>query len=272
VTLGAYATDWLRHTSLTVRPNTTAFYHHALNHLEPLAGLPLSALTPAHVREIIATETASGLSPRTVRGVVQTLALVLRRAQEDGHVDRNVAALVRLPAVDTKEPRRFTAAQARRFLDASATDPLIALFAIALGTGLRRGELLALTWRDVDLAHGLLSVTRSKTSAGVRVVPLAEFARRAMEGLERSPGSIWPYRPEYVTNHFRALCARAGVPYITFHGLRHTAASLMLDAGVDPLTIQGIMGHSRVSMTGHYARAGDELRRDAVERLGRAVG
>lgn len=271
VTVGEYAASWIKDTKLTVRPSTTAFYRSQLFHFESIAHLPLTQLTSAHVRELIATESAAGKSTRTVRGIVQTLALILRRAQSDGLVDRNVAALVRLPKLDTKPPLHFTAEQARRFLEVAKDDELGSLYAVAIGTGLRRGELLALTWREVDWNRRTIAVRRSKTGAGVREVPLAGIALAVLGEAVRRPGAIWPYRPEFVSGRFRDLCERAGVPYITFHGLRHTAASLMLDAGVDPLTIQGILGHTKVSMTGHYARAGEELRRDAVERLGRAI-
>lgn len=272
VTLGAYAVDWLRDTSLTVRPTTTDFYRAALRHLDELADVPVAALTPVHVRGLIAMATEQGLASRTVRGIVQTLNLVLRRALADGIVERNVAALVRLPKLEQKEPQHFTAEQARRFLEVVKDDALCGLFAVALGTGLRRGELLALTWRDVDTGNGTVVVRRSKTRAGERVVPIPAFALEILATTDRRPGPIWPFDPTYVSKHFQALCRANGLPAITLHGLRHTAASLMLDAGVDPLVISQVIGHTRVSMTGHYARSGEALQRDAIERLGRAVG
>ena len=271
VTIGAYAVDWLKDTSLTVRPATVDFYRAALRHLDGLADVPVAALTTAHVRGLIKAASEKGLSSRTTRGIVQTLNLVLRRAQADGITERNVASLVRLPKLEQEDPRHFTAEQARRFLDAARDEPIGSLYAIALYTGLRRGELLALTWRDVDLDGGTVAVRRSKTAAGLRSVPLPAPAISALRRHDRGPGPIWPYSPEYVSRRFKELCEKAGVPALTMHSTRHTAASLMLDAGVDPLTIQAILGHTRVSMTSHYARSGDELRRDAVERLGGTI-
>jgi integrase len=90
-------------------------------------------------------------------------------------------------------------------------------------------------------------------------------------GLRHVHDLVWSYRPEYVTRHFRDLCEQAGVPYIKFHGLRHSAASLLLDEGVDPFTIQAILGHSRINMTQHYARSGEATKQAAVERLGRRL-
>lgn len=268
VTVGAYAVGWLRDTANTVKPSTAAFYAAQLNHAEAFRNLPLTALTPQHVRDLIAAKTAEGLASRSVRGIVQTLRLVLAQALSDGLVERNVAALVRLPKLEQAAPRHFTAAQARRFLEVAQDDELGSLYAVALATGLRRGELLALTWRDVGTGCDSVVVRRGKTSAASRTIPVAPFAAVALGRMGRHPGPIWPVRPEAVSRRFRELCVKAGVPVLTMHSTRHTAASLMLDAGVDPLTIQAILGHTSVSMTGHYARGGDELRRAAVEALG----
>lgn len=270
VTVGAYAIDWLQDTARTVKPSTAEFYRHQLRHLEPIADMPLDALTPAHVRALIAAS-AEHHATRTTRGIVQTLAQMLKRAQEDGHVERNVAALVRLPKLDTKPARHFTAAEARRFLHVASDDDLGSLYAVALGTGLRRGELLALSWADVDLAANTVRIRRSKTSAGVRLVPLAGFARMALADLPKRPGPIWPYRPEYVTRHFQELCRQAGVPVIRFHDLRHTAATLMAEAGVPEETRKWILGHTNVAMTRHYSHESERLMREAVEALGREI-
>ncbi len=267
VTVGDYAVDWLRDTALTVRPATADFYRYALVHAASIRDVQLSALTPAHVRGLIASMAAKGEAP-TARRTVQTLSMMLKRALEDGLVDRNVAALVRLPKLEPKEPEHFTAEQARRFLEVAEDDPLGSLYAVALGTGLRRGELLALTWRDADPVLGVIRVRHSKTQSGVRTVPLPAFAAVALADCDRHPGPIWPVSPSHASRHFQELCRKAGVPVLTMHSTRHTAASLMLDAGVEPLVIQQLIGHTRVSMTAHYARSSEARRRDAAEALG----
>ena len=270
LTVGAYALDWLKDTALHVRPSTLAFYGASIKHFDSIADVPLARLNPQMVRDLIA-EKSEGLSTRTVRGVVQTLSLVLKRAEEDGHVTRNVAALVRLPKLETKPARHFTAAQAKRFLEVAKDDELGSLFAVSLGTGLRRGELLDLTWRDVDLDRATVAVHRSKTAAGLRSVPLPRFAVEALTLREKRPGNIWPVDPTYVSKHFAALCRRAGVPVINLHGLRHTASTLMAEAGVPEETRRWILGHSKVEMTRKYSHESEALMRDAVERLGRVV-
>jgi integrase len=270
MTLAEYAPQWLA--SLEVKDSTKAMYDSIVrNQLGWLGDLRLVRISPPDVRELLAEREREGYSGRTRRAVLDVTRMILRMARHDGIVDSNAAELVTAPRIDAKEPVHLTAEQARRFLDACNDSTLGCLYAVCIATGLRRGELLGLTWRDVDGDYASVRVRSAKTRAGVRTVPLARFAAGALRRLPRSAGPIWSYNPSYVTRHVRVICRRAGVPEVTFHQLRHSTASILLAEGVDPLTIQGILGHSRVVMTGHYARAEDEQKREALERLGRAV-
>lgn len=271
MTLGAYAVGWTRDTALRVKPSTLEFYRHSLKHIKPIAGLPITAVTPQHIRDLMAEKSEAGLGNRTIRGFVQTLGYVLGQAEADGIVDRNVAKLVRLPPNDTKEPRHFTVGQMRRFLEVAKDDELGSLYLLGLGTGLRRGELLALTWAEVDLDEDRLRVRRSKSAAGVREVPLPVFAASALRAMARHPGPIWDVRPEYVTRHCAELCDRAGVPRLTPHGLRHTWFTLLAELDVSEEVRQWLGGHSDKKMTRHYSHESERLMREAVERLGKAV-
>lgn len=278
VTLAVYAQDWLAAVTPTVRPSTAAFYRTLAEvHLAPLAHLPLAHVGPADVRRLVADELAAGYSPRTVRGTLDVLRMICKQAVGDGIVARNVAELVRPPKLEQREPAHFTAAQARRFLDVARTDELGSFFAVALGTGLRRGELLELTWRDVgrDAGHGdavSVTVRRGKTASAARLVPLPPFATEALGQLERRPGPIWPVSPWVVSRRMTQLCERAGLPRLGLHGLRHSTASLLYAEGVPEFVIQSILGHSRVGMTRHYTHVEIEQQRAAMERLGRAIG
>lgn len=271
VTLAAYAPEWLGH--IQVGRATAEQYRHLARHLtDELGHYPLARIGPSEIRTLIAKRQAEGYAARTIRGVVDVLRMILRQAMADGILSRNVAELVQKPRLEQKEPRHFTAEQARRFLDEAKDDPLFSLVAVALGTGLRRAELLGLTWRDVDLDTNHVNVRRSKTAAGLRSVPLPAFAADALRRLERRPGPIWQVSPSHVTRMTAKLCERAGLPRLTTHGLRHSAASMLLAEGVHPMVISQIMGHSRVTMTAHYARSEPAQQREAMERLGRALG
>lgn len=270
VTVAEYAQDWLG--QLQVKPSTAAMYGSIVRHqLGHVGSMRLTRVSPPDIRDLLREREREGYSGRTRRAVLDVLRMIFRMAAGDQLVDSNPAELVKAPRIDAKEPVHFTAEQARRFLDAAKDDALHSLYAVALGTGLRRGELLALEHRDVDVHSATVSVRKSKTAAGIRVVPLPPFAVAAIAGLPRRIGPLWPYSPGYVTRHVAVICARAGLPRLTFHGLRHSTASILLAEGVDPLTIRGILGHTNVATTAHYARSEEPARRDALERLGRAV-
>lgn len=277
MTLGVYAQEWLHGVTPTVRPNTAAFYRTLAEvHLEPLASRQLVHIGPADIRRLIADELAEGYATRTVRGVLDVLRMILKSAMQDGILARNVAELVKPPQLIQAEPAHFTAEQARRFLEVAADDPLGSFYAVALGTGLRRGELLALAWRDIQLAPSdgggpHLTVRRGKTRAAARQIPLAPFAMASLGGVERRPGPIWPVRPEVVTRRMAELCEKAGLPRLTLHGLRHSTASILYAEGVPEFVIQSILGHSKVGMTKHYTHVEQEQQREAMDRLGKAI-
>jgi integrase len=268
MTVAEYATEWLA--QLQVKPSTKAMYDSIVrNQLGDLGSIRLTRVQPPDIRAILAEREREGYSGRTRRAILDVLRMIFRMAEHDGLVERNPAGTVTAPRIDAKEPVHLDAEQAKAFLAACEGDSLHSLYAVALGTGLRRGELLALTWQDVDTKARTVTVRRGKTAAAARVVPLPAFAADVLP--EKAPGPIWPYSPGYVTRHVAVICARAGVPVITFHGLRHSAASILLAQGVDPLTIKGILGHVSVSTTAHYARSEEAGRREALERLGKAV-
>lgn len=273
MTLGVYVPEWLAAQQGTVKPSTYEQRRSLAEvHLDELGPYPLSRIGASDIRSLLQSRLKEGYATRTVRGILDVLRMILKQAHEDGHVERNVAEFVKPPKLEQAEPQHFTPEQVRRFLDAISADPLASLYAVGLGTGLRRGELLRLHWRDVDLELRMVTVRQAKTSAGVRTVPLPNFAVVHLSARDRSPGPIWPVSPSWVTHHFADLCRKAGVPVLTFHSTRHTFASMLLDQGVDPLTIQALLGHAKPSMSAWYARSGEGLRREAVDRLEKAIG
>ena len=169
------------------------------------------------------------------------------------------------------------------------------MIAVAAYTGLRRGELLGLRWEDIDFEAPALAVVRqvvelhhqpvvqehTKTDAGRRTVPLvlpAVAALRAQQALLRTEAVVAPWafplasghpmKPGMVDGQFRRIVARAGVEPRPFHALRHTAASILLGAGVEPALCAKVMGHA--SLTIFYATYADLLP-SAGEEVGRRV-
>src|ERR671917_1259232 len=163
--LGRWLTDSVRD---TVRPTTFERYEQIVRlHIRPVLGrLKLKNLTSAHVRGLYREKLDAGLSPRTVQYVHVNLHKALKQAIADGLIPRNATEAVKPPQVRREEMRPLTAEQVKVLFEAAKSDRLEALYVLAVTTGLRQGELLALKWDDIDLAGGTLRVRRTLTRAG----------------------------------------------------------------------------------------------------------
>ena len=216
----------------------------------------------------------------------------------------NPVFTVELEAEETPEAAHWSAAQAKRFLDASAGDPLYLLLRIVLLRGARRGEAVGFRWSGSDLDAGYLAVERPvlqiggtvtegrpKSKAGERKVWLdavtvamlrehhetqdleRQFAGEAWEDNDlifcREDGS--PLRPDSVSRRFKAIAKAAGVPVIKLHEGRHSAASLAREAKVDPEIRRKTFGHADQAMTSHYTHIEAEANRQAAEDVARLV-
>jgi len=175
LTLGAYLEQWVRD-ARNIRPSTRNGYASVVTyHLAPAIGhVRLVALTPLHVESMLAT-VGQRLSPKSLRNVHAVLRRALGQAVRAGLIARNVAAreFVDAPRVPVEEPRALSTGEVHRLLAAIAGDRLEALFVVAIGTGLRQGEILGLAWEDVEFGDlpGAASVEvvheeRSRTQSG----------------------------------------------------------------------------------------------------------
>jgi integrase len=263
----------------------------------------------------------AGLSVRTVRYVHTVVHRVLKDAVRWELLSRNPADMASPPAARGSSPelRVWTAEQLRTFLAASRVhrgrggkigiDRLYCAWVVAATTGLRRGELLGLRWRDVDLDRGVLSVRQTvglvkrdgkrtigygvpKTDQSRRAVALdtgtvAELtAHRTRQDAERNlagnPGTTpissspardgQPFNPEHFWREFVTRCDRYGVPRIALHDLRHTHATLALQEGIHPRIVQERLGHSTISITlDVYRHVLPTMQEEAAAKIGAAV-
>jgi integrase len=220
-------------------------------------------------------------------------------------VTRNVAALARPPRRTQREIEYLHPAQLRTLLAACESDPIGPLVTVAATTGLRQGELLGLTWSDVE--EGTLTVRRAlarardggwelsppKTSRSRRSVRLpaaavAAFARqRELQEQDRAAvGNAWQdvegivftdpvgryLRGYNVTKAFQKLLMAASLPSVPFHALRHSAATALLSEGVPLRVVADVLGHSTIVVTANvYAAVVPELRREAADAMNRAL-
>ena len=285
--VGDYLDSWLKGSVRgSVRESTYDRYEIAVRvHIKPALGrLRLKKLTPAHVQGFYGDRLDAGFAPASVNKLHVVLHKALEQAVEWRMVPRNVAGLAKAPKPSAmKEISPLSAEEARRLVEAARGDRLEALYVLALHTGMRQGELLALKWRDVDLENATLSIRRTltrsggrlllgepKTGKGRRNIDLTEASVGALRGhLVRQTGEIEILGDRYQdaglvftseagtlinpTNlrrrSFATLLEKARVPRVRFHDLRHTCATLLFSRNVHPKDVQELLGHSSISIT-----------------------
>lgn len=299
--LRKFARRWLEGSRSSVRPSTWDKYRRDLErHVLPfLGGVPLVHLGPQHLQLRYGEMLESGLSARSVLHVHAVVHRLLAQAMRWGAVGRNVADLVDLPQPRASHWQVLDSAQVRVLLRAAEGDPLEALYVLAVTTGMRQGELLALRWRDIDFERGALTVNGTlhrvgggwsigepKTTRSRRLVVLPQVAATALErrrvaqcearlraaDLWREHGLVFttsvgsPLEPGNILRRsYRPLLSRAGLPAARFHDLRHTAATLLLAEGVHPKIASEMLGHSTVAITlDLYSHVTESLQRQAA--------
>lgn len=253
----------------------------SLGHLkEFFKGLRLAAVGAEKIAGYMAAR-RKAVSDTTVNRELACLKTLMNKAVEWGRIEKNPAARVK----KLKEPpaceRILTSDEARRLIDA-ASPALRPVIITALGTGMRRGEILALKWTDVDLVRGFITVQTSKSGKG-RKIPTSGTVAAALGAVAHRGEHVFQ-NPETGTHimdvkkGFQAACALAkrnpedkkdpGIVGLRFHDLRHTAASKMVEAGIDLVTVSKILGHASIQMTMRYAHPTPEALRAAVNHLG----
>jgi integrase len=224
----------------------------------------------------------------------------LNDATRWGSIARNVVALTSAPRVQRRQISTLSPEQTRLLLDAAIEDDLSAVYVLAISTGMRQGELLALKWQDINLdgasvhIRSTLHRTKSgfvfnepKTSRSRRQVVLTQTAvaalrRHRVAQAERrlEMGAYWQDQDLVFTNEiggpvdagnlrnrsFSPLLQRAALPKIRFHDLRHTAATLMLSRGIHPKVVSEMLGHSQIAITlDLYSHVTPTMQRDAAQ-------
>jgi integrase len=253
------------------KPSAIRSYHGALrDHVVPRLGAHrLGDVQHRDVQRIADDLLAQGRDPSTIRNALMPLRVIFRRAVEDGDLAINPCSHLRLPAVRGRRERIASPEEAEQLL-AVLADSDRAVWATALYAGLRRGELMALRWDDVDLAAGVIHVERAydekervdvkpKSRAGRRSVPIVGALRDALvehktrerrdAGLVFGSSAETPFQPSNVWRRAQTAWKRAGLKPIGLHEARHTFASVLIAAGVNAKAITTYMGHASIQTT-----------------------
>jgi integrase len=249
--------------------------------------LRLSALTSEHVQTFVDELLGRGLKASTIRNTLDPLRALYRHAIKRKLVSLNPTKELDVPAADGKRDRIADAKEATELLALLPSEDR-PLWATAFYAGLRRSELRALRWSDIDLGRGEIRVERAwdecegpidpKSESGARTVPILTPLRDYLDSLKIRSGrgdddlvfgrsATVPFAPSSVSR--RGRTAFKDAKPITPHECRHTFASMMIDAGVNPKVIQKCMGHSSIKVTfdtyGHLMPDGLEQVREKVD-------
>ncbi|RIK08039.1 MAG: site-specific integrase [Acidobacteria bacterium] len=308
-TVHAWLDEWLETVAPTrVKESSLVTYRQVVSkRVKPhLPDVRLTKLTPSHVRRMLADLAAAGYSPSSQRQARAVLGRALRVAQGDGLVGRNVAQIVDGPTgVRPKTDDTLTAGEARDVLDAARSDRLYPAALLVLRLGLRKGELLALRWADVDLTAETLTVsgtlqtvrgggweiTEPKTAGSARTLPLvaglaeALTAHRARQAEERlAAGTAWhdygfvfttsigtPIEGRNLLRWWKDLLVAAGVTPRRIHAARHTAATLLIEEHAPLEVVAAVLGHASIRTTSDvYVRVRGDVMRQSLTRLAAA--
>ena len=296
MTLDEWLDQWLeKYAATTVRESTLSGYRsYVKNHIEPVLGEKRIAQVSGTDIQKLYDKLGTYLASGTVRRIHTVLHGILKAAQQARLIPKNPVDDITPPKFSYKQKQILTDEQLTIFMNAICEDAIWHdLFYTELTTGLRRGELCGLMWKDFDEEEGTLQVRRTvrrekggilttgdtKTYAGTRNIVLPPSTAQLLRERKKRAVSQWifpnPVKPEQPTapdaayKRMKDLLKKAGLPDIRFHDLRHTFATHALTSGVDVKTLSGLLGHTRAVFTlDTYTHTTGDMQKRAAEIVG----
>lgn len=310
-----YLTRWLAdYAKTSVSPKTYERYSQIVeNSIAPkLGGHRLADLRPLHIQAMYSEalregrrDGKGGLSPQTVLHFHRVLHKALAQAVKWQLLARNPADAVDPPKPERKSMRALADNEMADLLKLVEGSPLYMPVLLAVTTGLRRGEILALRWQDIELEKGQATISRSleqtkdglrykrpKTERGSRNVALPGFTVEALKSHKAEQakrrlklGPVYedndlicarddgaPTPPDTLSTNFASTIRRAKLPHVRFHDLRHTHATQLLKQGVHPKVVSERLGHSKIGITlDTYSHVMPGMQEDAAQKVDAAL-
>nr|WP_305117266.1 site-specific integrase [Acutalibacter muris] len=308
--------EWVRlwfetYSKPSIREQTAYYYNNYIEkHIVPgIGSIRLDKLTTIQIQQFYNKLKTSGrvqryahielkdkgLSNRFIHGIHGVLRSALDQAVKERLITSNPAEGCKLPKIEKKEMKVLLPEQIGAYLQEANRRGFLPAYYLELTSGLRRGELLALLWTDLDVENMTISVTKQvnringelkvsqpKTSNSIRTIPIPKQAVDLLI-LEHekhpdnpymfpSPKTGTMYDPDSFRHTHEKILAAAGIEHIRFHDLRHTFATLSLQHGVDVKTLSNTLGHYSAGFTlDTYTHATQRMKREAAETIGSVI-
>ncbi|MGV3136587.1 tyrosine-type recombinase/integrase [Brevibacillus agri] len=300
----SFLTSWLENKKMSVRSSTFRNYEWLVNkHILPHLGkYELSKLNPMHIEAFYRKlkKDESALSDEVISKIHTIINAVLTRAHERGFVAKNVAKLVDKPRFSKKKMEVWNEKEVLQFLDVAREDRLYIAFFLAITTGMRRGEILGLRWKDIDFENGEISIQQTLSNTGDELQePKTKSAQRSIALPEQTVAELKKHKrriaqekllarsvyqdndlvvctsvgtkvlPRNLIRTYYRLLKKADVPKIRFHDLRHSHATLLLKKGVHPKIAQERLGHANIRITlDTYSHVLPNMQSEAAKQFG----
>jgi len=285
VLLSSFLNEWLSLRSTAIKASTSDLYECTIrNHIIPyIKGLKLSEITPQKIQWLYLKNEQDGVGKRTIRVIHSILNSSLAKAVKLGAIHTNPVQVVPPPIYENPEMSIYSEFEITQLLIAVRDTPLDALVHLAITTGMRQSELLALKWSDINWERNYISVGRQllrkyknrdfyaslKTRSGKRTISIGISTIQKLRGHQRNQSALktrteehWqdndlvfpsnagtPMHQRNLLRLFKKILNESGLREIRFHDLRHTSASMMLNNGISPIIVAKRLGHSKVSIT-----------------------
>lgn len=284
-----------------LKPTTYQRYVFTAMQAEPIASIPMQKLTAGEVQSFY-----NELSPNAAKKMHVLLHTAFRKAKDLDMIRKNPIHMVQPPKTVKKEIEIFTPEELRKILDTMQSHKTLARFypivLVAMNTGMRKGEVLGLRWRDVDIKHralfirqqvqslsrGEILIDTPKTKAGKRKISIPKSVNEYLKGMYSALSerpvppeqlvfrsqALTPIRPEAISHMWKKVQQMADIPYRSFHCLRHTHATLLLANGIPIIEVSRRLDHANVTQTldtyGHAMPNYDQGIADEIEKIYRA--